>query len=824
MTTSFLEIRFALGAGAVMAAVVLSAGCNADDRCGTGTVEVDGACVPEDGSCPPGTVEVEGECVPDGSVICGTGTTFNEETGTCDPDISGCAEGTVLVEGECVREEDVRAGDVEEAPEPNDALLPDDGFAAFDLPAVGEDILIEGCIVPYRDVDPVDGEQDPDFDAFVFEAAGPALLDITVDGVGGAAGGFQMVPAGAALAADGWVRFGINLTGDAVQQQVFLPAAGTYVFLAADSRSVLTDLAAGGPQACYFATIANVGIPAATPLDGGAGDAVLGGDVQFWSYDPAADGEIIESAVDYTSETAAAALVEMVDGEYRGSTPFVTFGVAAEASLASLAADDEVVLVVEPITNFSLQPVQTSLTVGTIPTVALPGDGTAVTLTHDDDAPINFVFFQADAGDVVRLEFDPGAAQYNILLYPPGVTSFDLVDEQAIAQVCDECTGADTWVQVQETGFYYMTVASGSAADGEDYDVGFTITRDTPALLEPGAPEPGSLAGADRDFFEASLEDLVWLEFSIVPTGFTDARVRFYPRDAAGQLDLLVPAQDEAIASAGTPFGRIVDGSDATLLVSVENAAGDVGGEAFAFVMAPRPFVDAGIVDDGSPIALPDIPLAAGQPALVLLRGGAGDSVRVTAQDEGGADLVLEQLDRVENSLFARDVGGAGAEENLARVLGDEAFVALRVTAAGGAAGSFDLGAAVVTLEESAGARTPALDIPDAAPIGVTDVASLADPCTIAAVSVDVDISHTFRGDVRLVLTGPSGTTVLLKEDAFDPDEDVVGNFPTTLEPVESLDAFAGEEGSGDWTLTAADVALFDVGTVNAWGVNLLCM
>ncbi len=817
----------------ILVGAVASAGCNADDKCGAGTVEVDGACVPDgtgggDGGgneCGTGTVEQGGECVPDGTVICATGTTYDADTGTCVPDITGCAAGTVLVEGECVPEDQVRQADVEESMEPNDADLDSDGFETFDLPAVGEDIVLHGCVDPYRDVEK-DGEVDPDFDAFVFQAAGPTLLDITIDGVGGAAGGFRVTAADPVLDAGGWIRFGINLTGDTTQQQVFLPAAGIYVLLAGDSRSLVTGLdvtglAAGGPDACYYATVVNATRPAPTPI-AKVGEGTLGGDVQFWSYDPAADGAVILTSLEYSSASSAAAVVEMVNDEYRDSSPFIDLGVEVlDNFLTGLSAADEVVLVVEPIVNFSLRPVDTSLTLVTVPTAPLPTDGTPLSLTQDPTNPTfpsNLVWIRGTAGDVVRYQFDPGATRYFISLFPPSVGDFFL--DEPIATVCDQCAGVDAWAQLQETGYYYFLVSNDEVANGTPFDIAFDITSDTPTVLDPLAANPGTLAAGDRDFFEGTVAGLIWLEFTVAPTNFTSARVTFYDRNAAGQLDQIVLPTDQGVSSNGLPFGRIVDGLNGTFLISVENADGHTGTETFDFSVGLKDFTDAGDVDD-PPVN--DIAIAAAEPTFVFLRATPGESVRVSVSDDSGAaDLIIEPVDRRENVLFSRDNGGAGAEENYALVVGQDGFLAMRVRAA--ADGTFDLDATVADLGTAAGASEPDLAIPDGDPIGVTDTVAIADPCAMALITVDVDISHTFRGDLQLALTSPSGTSVLLKAPALDPGDDLVGTYPTTLEPVESLAAFLGEDAAGDWTLSVIDTEDEDTGTLNAWGVSALCM
>ena len=89
---------------------------------------------------------------------------------------------------------------------------------------------------------------------------------------------------------------------------------------------------------------------------------------------------------------------------------------------------------------------------------------------------------------------------------------------------------------------------------------------------------------------------------------------------------------------------------------------------------------------------------------------------------------------------------------------------------------------------------------------------------------MDVDIAHPFRGDLELRLTSPAGTQVLLKAaDDEDDADDVAGTFPDDLAPVESLDAFLGEQAAGTWSLTVADLYLSDSGTLDGWGVYLFC-
>ena len=86
-----------------------------------------------------------------------------------------------------------------------------------------------------------------------------------------------------------------------------------------------------------------------------------------------------------------------------------------------------------------------------------------------------------------------------------------------------------------------------------------------------------------------------------------------------------------------------------------------------------------------------------------------------------------------------------------------------------------------------------------------------------------VDISHTYRGDVVLSLSSPAGTEVSLKSNnGSDSAPDVIGIYPTTLAPLESLDNFVGESAKGTWTLSVSDVYEGDSGTVNSWGITVV--
>ena len=82
-----------------------------------------------------------------------------------------------------------------------------------------------------------------------------------------------------------------------------------------------------------------------------------------------------------------------------------------------------------------------------------------------------------------------------------------------------------------------------------------------------------------------------------------------------------------------------------------------------------------------------------------------------------------------------------------------------------------------------------------------------------AGIALDLDISHTYRGDLTITVTSPAGTSASVATNAPASGNDVQRSG---LE----LGDFAGESPEGVWTLTVSDGANGDQGTLNAWGLS----
>jgi subtilisin-like proprotein convertase family protein len=82
-----------------------------------------------------------------------------------------------------------------------------------------------------------------------------------------------------------------------------------------------------------------------------------------------------------------------------------------------------------------------------------------------------------------------------------------------------------------------------------------------------------------------------------------------------------------------------------------------------------------------------------------------------------------------------------------------------------------------------------------------------------------VDITHTYIGDLRVVLSVPSGKTVTVHERTGGNRDNLIRTFDTGDTP--ALSDLIGESTKGEWTLSVSDHAGRDIGKLNAWGLRV---
>lgn len=100
--------------------------------------------------------------------------------------------------------------------------------------------------------------------------------------------------------------------------------------------------------------------------------------------------------------------------------------------------------------------------------------------------------------------------------------------------------------------------------------------------------------------------------------------------------------------------------------------------------------------------------------------------------------------------------------------------------------------------------------IPDVS--SVTSTIDVSDTGSIADVKLTVDITHTYRGDLRLTLSKGSDSFVV-----FDRSGGSADNLMQTF----SVTGLAGKDLSGAWILRVEDTARADIGTLKSWTLEV---
>jgi M6 family metalloprotease-like protein len=108
--------------------------------------------------------------------------------------------------------------------------------------------------------------------------------------------------------------------------------------------------------------------------------------------------------------------------------------------------------------------------------------------------------------------------------------------------------------------------------------------------------------------------------------------------------------------------------------------------------------------------------------------------------------------------------------------------------------------------------------IPDNDPEGVRSSAVIEELGKITEISVSIDITHTYIGDLEVSVESPSGTRVVIHDrEGFGPD-DIQATYKSDNT---RLDILEGEEIFGSWILWVRDLEGRDVGRLNRWELEI---
>jgi hypothetical protein len=106
----------------------------------------------------------------------------------------------------------------------------------------------------------------------------------------------------------------------------------------------------------------------------------------------------------------------------------------------------------------------------------------------------------------------------------------------------------------------------------------------------------------------------------------------------------------------------------------------------------------------------------------------------------------------------------------------------------------------------------PAAAIPDNSPAGAESTITVADTGAVTEVKVTTDISHSYKGDLKITLTHGTVSKTFFNKEGGSAD-DVKATF--------TLADFANASLAGAWTLKVEDTAAQDLGTLNGWKLEI---
>lgn len=132
---------------------------------------------------------------------------------------------------------------------------------------------------------------------------------------------------------------------------------------------------------------------------------------------------------------------------------------------------------------------------------------------------------------------------------------------------------------------------------------------------------------------------------------------------------------------------------------------------------------------------------------------------------------------------------------------------------------AFQVGEPSVEPTTVTGSSSPDLAIPDNRAGGVADTIQLDGTGTARVISIEVDITHPYVGDLRVELLSPTGRRALLHSRTGGSGDDLHLALDST--PPSPLTPLVGQGVAGAWVLRIADLAGRDTGTLTHWSLAI---
>ena len=97
----------------------------------------------------------------------------------------------------------------------------------------------------------------------------------------------------------------------------------------------------------------------------------------------------------------------------------------------------------------------------------------------------------------------------------------------------------------------------------------------------------------------------------------------------------------------------------------------------------------------------------------------------------------------------------------------------------------------------------------------------VAGACTVAAVTVGLDVEHSYVGDLRITVASPSGAEVVLRDHTGAGNARLVSSYDATT--LAALATLVGQSATGRWEVRVRDDAGADTGTFHSASLRISC-
>jgi subtilisin-like proprotein convertase family protein/subtilisin family serine protease len=124
--------------------------------------------------------------------------------------------------------------------------------------------------------------------------------------------------------------------------------------------------------------------------------------------------------------------------------------------------------------------------------------------------------------------------------------------------------------------------------------------------------------------------------------------------------------------------------------------------------------------------------------------------------------------------------------------------------------------------EQLSVSRTSAIVIPDNSLQGAFDSVTITQDIRVERVEIALKVTHSFIGDLSLLLTSPSGTTSFLM---WRPQQTALNAFGSSRDNIDFTFTTVlswGERSVGQWSVSLFDNASGDTGRLDSWTINLI--